>query len=93
MNIDDLARETEGFSGADIASVCSESKLIAIRNFVVKHDKDLEQGDLDVEKCECKITQAILLEALEQTKPSEERAVAIGKDMRKETSKEDMGFI
>jgi len=93
VNIDDLARETEGFSGADIASVCSESKLIAIRNFVVKHDKDLEQGDLDVEKCECKITQAILLEALEQTKPSEERAVAIGKDMRKETSKEDMGFI
>ena len=94
VNIEALARDTEGFSGADIASVCSESKLIAIRNYVMKHGEDIEKNkDFDPEKCDCKITQAILNEALEQTKPSEERAVAVGKDMRQESVKKDMGFI
>jgi transitional endoplasmic reticulum ATPase len=94
VSIEDLAKETEGFSGADIASICSESKLIAIRNYVLEHGEDIEESDkFDAEKCDCKITQAILTEALEQTKPSEERAVAVGKDMRKESVKKDMGFV
>jgi len=94
VKLEDLARETEGFSGADIASICSESKLIAIRNYVLEHGEDIEDSDkFDADKCECKVTQAILTEALEQTKPSEERAVAVGKDMRKETTKKDIGFV
>ena len=94
VDIEHLAREAEGFSGADIESVCSESKLIAIRNYVMENSEELEKGkDFDAEKCECKITQAILTEALEQTKPSEERATAVGKDIRKESIKKDMSFV
>ena len=94
VDIDILAKDTEGFSGADIAAVCGESKLIAIRNYVAEHEADIEVDDeLDPEKCDCKVTQKIILEALEQTKPTDERAVAVGKDMRKELDKKDMGFV
>ena len=93
IKLEDLARETEGFSGADIAAICREGKLIAIKNYVAEHEEELKSGEFDEEKCECKITQEILLEALEQTKPTEERATAMVKDARKEVSKEDMGFV
>ena len=93
VKLDDLARETEGFSGADIAAICSEGKLIAIKNYVAEHGDELESGKFDDEKCECRITQEILLEALEQTKPTIERATTIAKDVRKDVSKEDMGFV
>ncbi|MHA1346957.1 MAG: CDC48 family AAA ATPase [Candidatus Heimdallarchaeaceae archaeon] len=94
VNIDDLSRETEGFTGADIASLCSESKLIAIKNYVEKFEKEIaEDKKFDAEKCDCKITQEILLEALEQTKPTKDRAVSVGKDMRKDEAKKDLGFV
>ncbi|MCG3219794.1 MAG: AAA family ATPase, partial [Candidatus Heimdallarchaeota archaeon] len=93
VKLDDLARETEGFSGADIAAICSEGKFIAIKNYVAEHEEELESGEFDEEKCECKITQEILLEALEQTKPTDERATAIAKDARKELSKDEIGFV
>jgi transitional endoplasmic reticulum ATPase len=94
VKLDKLARETEGFSGADIAAICSESKLIAIRNFVNENAEKLEAGEkIDADTCDCKVTQKILLEALEQTKPTKERAVTVGKDIHKETAKEDTGFV
>ena len=93
VKLDDLARETEGFSGADIAAICSEGKLIAIKNYVAEHEDELESGEFNEEKCDCKITQEILIEALEQTKPTGERATTIAKDVRKDVSKEDMGFV
>ena len=43
LDIDMLARQTSGFSGADIANVCNEAALIAARHgksFVQKHDFD-----------------------------------------------------
>ncbi|MBY9001200.1 MAG: AAA family ATPase, partial [Candidatus Heimdallarchaeota archaeon] len=93
VNIDDLSRETEGFTGADIAALCSESKLIAIRNYVEEFEEEIEKGKpFDNEKCDCKITQEILLEALEQTKPTKDRAIAVVKDMRSDEAKKDMGF-
>ncbi|HPT13578.1 MAG TPA: ATP-dependent zinc metalloprotease FtsH [Bacteroidales bacterium] len=39
VNVDFLARQTPGFSGADIANVCNESALIAARNDKKKIDK------------------------------------------------------
>ncbi len=94
VNIEDLARDTEEYSGADIAAVCSESKIIAIRNYVLEHGEDIEEDKkFDAEKCVCMITQAILAEALEQTKPSEEKVTAVGKDIRKNATKKDMGFV
>ncbi len=94
VDLDYLARETEGFSGADIAAIASESKLIAIRNYVMEHGEDAASGEsFDEEKCDCIITQEVLLEALEQAKPTEERIGAVGKDIRKESIKKDMGFV
>ncbi|GAG52917.1 unnamed protein product, partial [marine sediment metagenome] len=94
VDLDYLARETEGFSGADIAAIASESKLIAIRNYVMEHGEDAASGEsFDEEKCDCIITQEVLLEALEQAKPTEERIGAVVKDIRKESIKKDMGFV
>jgi len=39
VNVDFLARQTPGFSGADIANVCNESALIAARNDKKRIDK------------------------------------------------------
>ncbi|MHA1407395.1 MAG: hypothetical protein ACTSSG_08455, partial [Candidatus Heimdallarchaeaceae archaeon] len=94
VKLDVLAKETEGFSGADIAAVCSEAKLIAIRNFVSEHAEELEAGaNLQKEIKACKVTQTHLLEALKQAKPTEERAIAVGKEISKEKVKKDMGFV
>ncbi|MHA1115002.1 MAG: CDC48 family AAA ATPase [Candidatus Heimdallarchaeaceae archaeon] len=90
VDIDELARESEGFSGADIASVCSEAKLIAIKEFIAKHGDKVAEGEMKLdESCDCKVTQKILKEAHENTKPTPERAVSVGKDMRKELIKKD----
>ena len=40
LDIDFLARQTPGFSGADIANVCNEAALIAARNGETAVDKD-----------------------------------------------------
>ena len=34
MDIDTLASETEGFTGADIAAVCNEATMLAIREYI-----------------------------------------------------------
>ena len=44
VDLDMFAKQTPGFSGADIANVCNESALIAARN---KHDKIYKQDFLD----------------------------------------------
>lgn len=44
LDVDFLARQTPGFSGADIANVCNEAALIAARH---NHDKVVKQDFLD----------------------------------------------
>jgi cell division protease FtsH len=44
ININFLARQTPGFSGADIANVCNESALIAARN---EHESVIKQDFMD----------------------------------------------
>ncbi len=41
LDVDQLARQTQGFSGADIANVCNEAALIAARN----HKQQVEWDD------------------------------------------------
>lgn len=41
LNVEQLARQTQGFSGADIANVCNEAALIAARN----NKKEVEWSD------------------------------------------------
>ncbi len=76
-----LAHRTEGYSGADIAAIVEEAKLIAIREQVKKElerkgkdTKDLESYLAELEHVgegeEYGVTMAHLLEALSKIKPS-----------------------
>jgi len=48
INLESLARETEGLVGADIASICQKASLLAIREFLESKEEDLEK--LAIEK-------------------------------------------
>jgi len=64
VDIDELASRTEGYSGADIAAVCNEAVMSAIREYITTHP-DVEQE----EKIECKIKKKHFEEALKKIKP------------------------
>ena len=66
VDIDRLAEQTDGYSGADIAAVCNEAVMGAIREYIAKNGRDI--GDKD-EKIDCEITMKHLEEALKKVKP------------------------
>ena len=66
VDIEKLAEETDGYSGADIAAVCNEAVMAAIREYIAKNGKDLSGKE---EKIDCKITMEHLEEALKKVKP------------------------
>ncbi|MBS7270242.1 MAG: CDC48 family AAA ATPase [Candidatus Freyarchaeota archaeon] len=66
VDIEKLAEETDGYSGADIAAVCNEAVMAAIREYIAKNGKDLSGKE---EKIDCKITMEHLEEALRKVKP------------------------
>jgi transitional endoplasmic reticulum ATPase len=43
VKLESLAQETEGWVGADIASLCQKASLLAIREFLACEEADLEQ--------------------------------------------------
>ncbi|MDE6716712.1 MAG: ATP-dependent zinc metalloprotease FtsH [Muribaculaceae bacterium] len=47
LDVEQLARQTQGFSGADIANVCNEAALIAARNNKAEVDWDDFMGAVD----------------------------------------------
>ncbi|MDE5868752.1 MAG: ATP-dependent zinc metalloprotease FtsH, partial [Muribaculaceae bacterium] len=47
LDVEQLARQTQGFSGADIANVCNEAALIAARNNKEEVDWDDFMGAID----------------------------------------------
>ncbi|MEL9909179.1 MAG: CDC48 family AAA ATPase [Desulfurococcus sp.] len=60
VNLDELARKTEGYTGADIAAVCREASLIALR------ERYRSTGTLDV----VKVGMEHFIKALEKVPPS-----------------------
>lgn len=46
MAIQEVARQTDGCSGADMAAICRDAKLIALREVDYKHATPIEQGHL-----------------------------------------------
>ncbi|MEM3593701.1 MAG: CDC48 family AAA ATPase [Candidatus Jordarchaeaceae archaeon] len=66
VNISKLAEKTDGYSGADIAAVCNEAIMSAIREYIAKNGKDLSDKE---ENVDCKITMKHLEEALTKVKP------------------------
>ncbi|MCD6572564.1 MAG: CDC48 family AAA ATPase [Thermoplasmata archaeon] len=63
VNIDELAEKTEGYTGADIAAVCNEAVMAAIREYI-------QDGKFDKEKLKnLKIYKRHFEEALKIVKP------------------------
>jgi len=54
VNIDELAKETENFSGAEIAAVCNEAVMNAIKEYLDKHQGKEEEKDIKNLKLEAK---------------------------------------
>jgi transitional endoplasmic reticulum ATPase len=64
VKLDTLAKETEGFSGADIASVCNEAVMLSIREYVSSGGTD------NAEKIKSnKITMSHFKRALDKVRP------------------------
>ncbi len=66
VDLDELARRTEGYSGAEIANVCRAAAIAAIRDHLGKYAKE---EDAKAHKDELKITMAHLLDAVKKTRP------------------------
>ena len=64
VNIDELAEKTEGYTGADIAAVCNEAVMAAIREYVEK-EKELKKEKIK----DLKIHKRHFEEALKNVKP------------------------
>ncbi|RLF43119.1 MAG: AAA family ATPase, partial [Thermoplasmata archaeon] len=64
VNIDELAEKTEGYTGADIAAVCNEAVMAAIREYVEK-EKEVKKEKIK----DLKIHKRHFEEALKNVKP------------------------
>jgi transitional endoplasmic reticulum ATPase len=71
VDIDALAKSTEGFTGADVAAACNEASMFAIREFVLGGGK---LNDKDVKKV--KVTKAHVMKAFEKFSPRSKEEVA-----------------
>ena len=64
VDIDDLAKKTEGYTGADIAAVCNQAVMIGIREYIRKFGK-IDKDELK----KLKVEKRHLEEALKMVKP------------------------
>ena len=64
MSIKELAEKTEGYTGADIAAVCNEAVMAAIREYIQKGG-EMKKEEMD----KLKIRKRHFEEALKKVKP------------------------
>ena len=76
VNLDELAEVTHGFTGADLAALCREAAMRALRRYLPKIDIESERIPTEVLK-EMKVTRADFFEALKDIQPSALREVYI----------------
>ena len=65
VNLEDIARRTDGYSGADLAAICDEAVMLAIREYVLD-GKPQEDEEIDKYKIDKKHFEA----AIKKVKPS-----------------------
>ncbi|KAA0008546.1 MAG: CDC48 family AAA ATPase [Thermoplasmata archaeon] len=65
IDLNELAEKTEGYTGADIAAVCNEAVMTAIREYINKHGEKLKKEELKKLKVEKRHFEA----ALKKIKP------------------------
>ncbi len=73
VNIDELAKRTEGYTGADIAAVCNEATMLAIREYILTKAKDGKELNREDIKKNLKVTMKHFEEALKKIKPTGKR--------------------
>jgi len=76
VNLDELAEVTHGFTGADLAALCREAAMRALRRYLPKINIESERIPTEVLK-EMKVTRADFFEALKDIQPSALREVYI----------------
>jgi len=59
VKLDELAKKMDGFTGADIAAVCNEAVMLAIRDIVIS-GKDLDDKELEKRKVGMKYFEAAM---------------------------------
>ena len=64
MDCSDFAKRTEGFTGADIETVCRRAALLAVREFIAAH------GEGKTDPSQLKITRERVLTAIEELTPA-----------------------
>ena len=64
VNLDELARKTDGYSGADLAALANEAVMLTIRSLVAKK-KDLTSEEIAKEKVPMKF----FIQAMDKVKP------------------------
>ncbi|MCD6358222.1 MAG: CDC48 family AAA ATPase, partial [Thermoproteales archaeon] len=76
VNLDELAEMTHGFTGADLAALCREAAMRALRRFLPKID--LSKATIPPELLkELKVTRQDFLDALKDIQPSALREVYV----------------
>ncbi|ABL78081.1 CDC48 family AAA ATPase [Thermofilum pendens] len=76
VNLDELAEITHGFTGADLAALCREAAMHALRRFLPKIDIESEKIPTEILK-ELKVTREDFMQALKDVQPSALREVYI----------------
>lgn len=74
IDLEKLAKETDGYTGADIKAVCSEATMLAIREIVEKEDATKDKSaDKSGPKVERKVSNKHFKEAMKTIKPASKR--------------------
>jgi transitional endoplasmic reticulum ATPase len=84
VNLDELATRTENYTGADIAAICNEARMLAIRQFIFGTDATKKLSKEDVERS--KLSKAHFEAALKQVKPSTKEELDKYKSLAKQFS-------
>ena len=67
VDLDDLAGMTEGYTGADIAALCSSATMLAIREHLDSHK---DEGEAKAKASELKVSLRHFTEAMAKSKPA-----------------------
>jgi transitional endoplasmic reticulum ATPase len=87
VNIEQLADHTEGYTGADIASLSSAAVMLAVREYVSKY-KDQKQADNRVK--ELKIQMRHFEEAMKKIRPLSTQELNIYKRISEQFGKPEL---
>ena len=81
VNLDELARRTEGYTGADLAAVCNTAVMLAIREHIM-NSKNPEEAKKNVKNL--KVYKRHFEEALKRVKPMSQRELEMYKRISEE---------